>query len=70
MRIALKLFADLDPKRDWGSAGTALSIQVAQPIWPEKMNWVGGMRVAYRDFYRRVYEVYYDRPFTNTLRVF
>jgi hypothetical protein len=27
---------------------------VAERIWPEKMNWVGGMRVAYMDFYRIV----------------
>ena len=26
--------------------------QVAERIRPEKMNWVGGMRVAYMDFYR------------------
>ena len=29
-----------------------LESQVAERIWPEKISWVGGMRVAYRDFYR------------------
>jgi hypothetical protein len=45
------------PPRDRHPVGATkgrLGNQVAERMWPEKMNWVGGMRVAYRDFYRIV----------------